>query len=376
MISVIGTLPPVKGLSAYTLEFLKALAACNPVDFIGFKKLYPEVMYPGGTVDHSSSSIAIRGVKQRNFLTWYNPFGWIWAGLTARGMVVHAQWWSYVLAPVFTVILGLARLRGLPVVLTVHNVSPHERSWLKDLLNSSVFWLSNRFVVHSEHNKRALVEIYGIDDSRVHVIPHGVLITPGLEDVSRHQARARLGLSLNERVILAFGAIRDYKGIDVLIKAFKRIDVKDKKLIVAGKCWEDSGKYISLIGGDKSILLHDRFIPGDEIAFFFRAADLVVLPYKYFDSASGVGGMVIPYHLPMIVSSVGSLPELVLDHENCVVEPGNVDELALKMQRIISDGNLRAKLAEDAGLIEERFGWDSIVTRTMDVYAAVTAGGS
>lgn len=367
-ITLVSTLPPLKGLSAYTLELCKALAAVRKIDFIGFKRLYPEFLYPGGTVDAAARPVQIRNMNQRAFLTWYNPLTWVWGGLTARGDAVHAQWWSHVLAPVFFVLLALARLRGKIIVLTVHNVLPHERSGLNDFLNRSVIKLAHRLVVHSEINKKTLCGRYEIEENRVFVIPHGILKPAGLTDMTREDARERLGLETGHRVVLAFGNIRDYKGVDVLIKAFRNIKLDDARLVIAGKCWENRRKYLSIINGDPRIMFVDNFVPSNEVAVYFRAADIVALPYKYFESASGVGAMALPYHLPMIVSCVGSLPDLVIDKANCVVEPGSVDELRSKIERILRDDQLRAKLGEEARSVEHEYGWGRIAERTIEVY--------
>jgi len=128
-VSVLGTLPPLKGLSAYTLEFCRALSRRCFIDFIGFRRLYPESLYPGGTVDPSTTEALLPGVEQRHLLSWNNPISWVRAGWSLRGDVLHAQWWSYLLAPVFLTVMMMARKQGKRVVLTIHNVSPHEKRY-------------------------------------------------------------------------------------------------------------------------------------------------------------------------------------------------------------------------------------------------------
>jgi len=109
-VTMISTLPPIKASSLYTLNLVNAISKKIKIDFIGFKKIYPEFLYPGGTIDKNTKEPKIKNVNIRSFLTWYNPFSWIWAGLTCKGKVIHAQWWSYVLAPIYFTILSIAKL--------------------------------------------------------------------------------------------------------------------------------------------------------------------------------------------------------------------------------------------------------------------------
>ncbi len=367
-VTIIGTLPPVKGISAYNVELCKNLARHIKIEFIGFKSIYPEFLYPGGTIDKSSKEPEIKNLDNRSFLTWYNPISWVWAGISTKGKIVHGQWWSHVLAPVYITILLLARVRRKKIILTVHNVSPHENNVINNILNRSVFMFADRFIVHSKNNKKIFCRRYKIDPKKVHVIPHGVLKPARLKNYTKKQSRKFLGLKEKDKVILFFGTIRAYKGVDILIKAFKKAKIKNKKLVIAGKCWKDKEYYLKLIGNDDNIILIDRFIPTTEVEYYFRAADLVVLPYKRFESASGVGALVLSFHVPFIVSKVGGLPELVVDRKHCVFKPGNINELKDKICLIMNSRALREKLKKDSKLKEKEFSWESIVKKTLDVY--------
>src|SRR3972149_6826985 len=128
-VTLLGTLPPLKGISPYCAHLLEALASSNDLDadFLGFRHLYPRRLYPGGQErEWGAPDYSLPGVPIRNVLDWYNRAGWARAALSLGSEVLHAQWWSYPLAPVFVVVLALARRRGVRVVLTLHNVEPHE----------------------------------------------------------------------------------------------------------------------------------------------------------------------------------------------------------------------------------------------------------
>ena len=115
-VTLIGTLPPHMGVADYTAHLVGGLTQARglSLEVIDFVSLYPRWMYPGGRVrDSTARPPQFPNVRIRKLLAWYNPLSWLWAGLTLRGRVVHAQWWSYVLAPVYLTVLALARLRGL-----------------------------------------------------------------------------------------------------------------------------------------------------------------------------------------------------------------------------------------------------------------------
>lgn len=373
--SLVGTLPPVKGVSAYTAHLLEALAR-EPgagVEFIGFKSIYPRRAYPGGEPDEAGlETPSFDDVRVRNTLTWYNPLSWIAAGVSARGDVVHAQWWSYALAPVYVTMLGIARLRGKRVLLTVHNVAPHESGLLKRALNRVVFRLGHEYIVHSEQNRRELQRIMGGDSSRITVLPHGILETPRT-GMSRVTARDRLGLARDARVVLCFGNIRPYKGVDVLLRAFADVARADAAavLVIAGKPWEDWGPYAALIdelGIASRVTCFLDYVPTAQIEPYFVAADVVALPYTHFDAQSGVGTRALPFGRPLVVSNVGGLPELVME-PGAVVPPSDPKALGAALTRVLTDGALRDRMAVDSLTIAGSLGWDRIAMRTAELYA-------
>lgn len=379
-VSLVGTLPPVKGVSPYTAHLLEALARepAVGVEFIGFRRIYPRRAYPGGDPDEAGlAPPALDDVRIRNDITWYNPFTWVAAGLQARGRIVHAQWWSYALAPVYVTMLGIARLRGKRVLLTVHNVAPHESGLLKRALNRIVFRLGHAYIVHSEQNRATLAGIVG-DAARITVLPHGILDTPRT-GMSRQTARQRLGIAPDAHVILAFGNIRPYKGVDVLLRAFASVarDDADAVLVIAGKPWEDWAPHARLLdelGIAGRVRCFLDYIPAGEIEPYFVAADVVALPYTHFDAQSGVATRALPFGRPLVVSNVGGLPELVLE-PTAVVPPGDAPALARVLARVLADPALRDRMAVDSLTIAGSLDWDRIAMRTAEVYARLARGG-
>ncbi|GAH43741.1 unnamed protein product, partial [marine sediment metagenome] len=286
-VTLIGTLPPIKGLSPYCQELLKSLSKNIEVEFIGFKKLYPDFLYPGGTrvKDNNYKTPEIKNAEIRNILTYYNPFSWIWGGLAAKGEIIHAQWWSHVLAPIYFVILSICKIRRKKIVITVHNVLPHENNKMNNFLNKAILIFGDKFIVHNKKNKENLSNLYNIPKDKISIIPHGILEVVSIKDISKKEAREHLKIPQNKRIILHFGNIRNYKGLDVLLESLKfiREEIEDIILITAGKPWENWEKYEKIIRNDSIsdiIIKKLDFIPPSEVEYYFSAADVVVLPYK------------------------------------------------------------------------------------------------
>ncbi|TET72251.1 MAG: glycosyltransferase [Candidatus Aminicenantes bacterium] len=373
-ITLIGTLPPVKGLSPYCQELLKSLSKKMKVEFIGFKKLYPDFLYPGGTKvkDWNEKPPELKNAKIRIVLTYYNSFSWIWAGLTIKGDIIHAQWWSHVLAPIYFVILSICKVRGKKIVITVHNVVPHENNGINNFLNRIVLVFGDNFIAHNDKNKENLSNLYHIPQEKISVIPHGILEPVSIKGISKKEAREYLKVPQNKRIILHFGNIRDYKGLDVLLKSLKFIakEIRDVLLIIAGQPWVNWKKYEKIIKENNLedyIVKKLDFIPPSEVEYYYSASDIVVLPYKYFDSQSGIGALALPFKKPLIVTDVGGLPDFIRD-ERALARANDAEDLAEKIIDILKNETLLSKLEKDSEKVRERFQWNKLAKETLGVY--------
>ena len=374
MVSVLGTLPPIRALSSYCFELTRSLSQICEVEFLSFKKIYPAFLYPGGKPDddHTYPEIREPNVRIRRRLAWYNPFSWLFEGFTATGDLLHAQWWSMPLFPVYLIICICFKLKKKPVIFTVHNVLSHEKSRLYNKSSRFLFKLGDHFIVHSSLNKKQLMDFYGISDRRISIIPHGSLNLHIRPQADRLILRKQFGLYPENKVVLLFGAIRPYKGIDSAILAFAEIvkKIPDARLLIAGRLWEDWTPYDRLIHDldlMESVITHLDYIPSGNVHQFFEVADLCIFPYHHFDSQSGAGAAALSFRKPMIVSDVGGLPELVKDRR-FVVPPGNHKALAEAMTCCLENPAILLGMASDAETISEQFAWPEIAKQTMAVY--------
>ena len=269
--AMLGTLPPLRGLSSYCLELALAMANLVQVEFISFKKLYPGFLYPGGRLkeDHSFPDATHDRLRINRRLTWYNPLSWIRAALSTRADLLHAQWWSLPLVLIYACICTGFKLQGKPVVFTVHNVLDHGSSKLFKTASRWLFKLGDHFIVHTRDGRRLMQTQYSIPADRISVIAHGSLDFHVKKQVNRDNIRQELNIAPRQKAVLLFGAIRPYKGLETALEAFSRVllEVPDAILIIAGKLWQSWDPYQRLIdkfGISKEVRTYLNYIPASD----------------------------------------------------------------------------------------------------------------
>lgn len=376
-VTILTSMPPHKGISKYTSALLNGFEGNSDqkIEVLAFKNIYPDRLYPGGTKDLTMRTVKdTKNIHIKSVLNWYNPFGWIYAGFTIRGEILHVQWWTYVLAPIFVVIMVIAKyIRGKKIIITMHNVKPHEGGFIKTLANKLVVAFGDHFIVHTEGNKKDFVDTYHKPARIVDVVPHGILLPDAdIKNISKSAAREQLGVQQEKRVVLFFGIIREYKGLDILIKALAEVKKAepDTYLIIAGKPWVNWQQYEKLINScnlAESVRLDLKFIPEGDIENYFRAADVVVLPYRHFDAQSGAGTLALPFGKAMIVTDVGGLAELV-KNKNAITRAGDTHDLAQKIRAVLKDKKLKSELERESLKRAEELSWGSIAKQTQKIY--------
>jgi glycosyltransferase involved in cell wall biosynthesis len=255
----------------------------------------------------------------------------------------------------------------------MHDPLPHQQAWshISDML--PLLDLADHVIVHAEDNQRQLLERRPDLENRVSVVPHGPLFTqqalPG-----QKEARSRLKLEPQAVVVLFFGLVKPYKGLEDLIQAMAEIRSKNPRLrlVVAGQVSGSEEPYVDAIrkhGLQDITSLHLRFIPSDLVPYYFGASDLVCLPYR---QASQSGVLMAAYHFgrPVVVTDVGGLPETVEDGGNGYVVPAREPRsLAQAVERLVADPDLRRRFGQRSReLAETRFGWTNAARLTQTIY--------
>lgn len=273
------------------------------------------------------------------------------------------SWVNPALAVQFRYITGFVRRRspGTRVVFWCHNVAQHERLPLNTLLTRAAFRRADHFIVtcrDSEQNLRAMRK-----GSQV-----SVAYLPALDefaDESKGSVRDETGLDAEAKVVLYFGFVRAYKGLGHLLDAMSMavFRVPDLHLLVVGEFWEDRKQYEDAVrrnGLREKVTIVDRYVPNEEVASYFHAADLVVLPYV---TATGSGIVQVAYGFgkPVLTTTVGSLPEVVEDgRTGYLVKPGDPEAIAEAIVDFFESGrgdDFSNNIAEMRG----RFSWERFV---------------
>lgn len=271
--------------------------------------------------------------------------------------------------------LILAKILFGKIVLTIHDVSSFDRGQRFNLLNNIIYKLADLILTHNQFSKSEIEKVSDIQDLKIEIIPHGNYIPFISINKDQSFSRKRLKLPMYKNILLFFGLIKEVKGLDVLLKAFKDVVVKHPEtiLLIAGKPWKkDFLSYQNII--DKYNLkdyceLHIKFIPHEDVAYYYSACDLVVLPYKKIYQ-SGVLMMAMSYEKPVLVSNLPPLQEVITNRKDgFIFESENIQQLASIINEILTDLSMLNSVKDEGNkLIRSKYDWNVIGKMTSESY--------
>ncbi|HLM86184.1 MAG TPA: glycosyltransferase family 4 protein [Solirubrobacteraceae bacterium] len=278
-----------------------------------------------------------------------------------------------------------ATTAGRPLVLTAHDILPREARPGQRAAQRRLYDRFDAIVVHSQHGRLRLTQELGVEEQRVHVIPHGVFqhlaaapsgaspMTGGGQAGDRADgettSHAPPPFQTDKPVVLCFGLMRPYKGIDLLLQAWDGID--GAELWIAGAPRMDISALTA--GAPPNVRFVARFIGDDELPVYFRRADLVVLPYREIDQ-SGVLFTALAFGKPLLLSDVGGFPEIAASGAARTFPAGDASALHDALRELIGDSDARATLAQRAqNLAAGEYSWESIARRTIALYEQLLA---
>ncbi len=269
------------------------------------------------------------------------------------------------------------RLVGTKLVYTVHDVSPLNKSKLHNLLNIIVYKSANILIVHSNKNKQMLLKRVSLNPDKIRIVPHGNFndYVPA-KSLTKNDARKYFGLNNNEKVLLFFGFIKEYKGLDMLLDAVKIASESIDKLtlIIAGaaeskKLVDSYKKVISELPKNVKVIYHSEFIHHDKVANYFMACDILVLPYKII-SHSGVLHLAYSFGRPIIGTRVGDFEEFIEDGKSGILTNSNDSQgVADAILRFYSDPDNANKMGAYAqDLNGTKYSWENIALTMKEIY--------
>ncbi|MGE8291041.1 MAG: glycosyltransferase family 4 protein [Sphingobacterium sp.] len=333
----------------------------HEVDIYSFTLQYPNFLFPGKS--QYSDEPAPAGLNIQTKVNSINPLNWFKVGgelRRAKYDLLIVRFWMPFFGPCLgTIQRQVRKNKHTKIVCIADNIIPHEQRFGDKLLIRYFLKSVDACVTMS---KSVLADLKTLSPQMPAVYtPHPLYDNYGLH-LSKLDARKLLNIDQQDKVILFFGFIRQYKGLDMLLEALADVRVRglNIKLLLAGEFYGDPAPYLALIKKyhlEESIYMHTDFIPNQEVGRYFSAADCVVLPYR---SATQSGITQVAYHfdLPMIVSNVGGLPELVQDgYVGYVVEP-NVNSIAegiVSFYRHDKEAQFRTNIIDE----KKKYSWDT-----------------
>lgn len=372
-ITVLGPAHPYRGGLASIMQIMARTfqRRGDEVRIETFTLQYPSLLFPGKS--QTVSTPAPDDLTIRRSVNTVSPLNWWRVGRRLRRErpdFILLKYWTPFMAPCFGTIARLARSNGhTRVICQIDNVEPHEHHLTDRPFNRYFLSAVDGFVYMSE---QVHGELRAYTDAPALFSPHPLFENFG-QPIERGEACARLGLDPTTRYALFFGLIRDYKGLDLLLDAWARLQSEgaagDCKLIVAGEFYTPKEPYlrqIERLGLSDAVILHDFFVPDDEVRNYFSAADFVVQPYKT-ATQSGVTQIAYQFCLPMIVTDVGGLAEIVPDGRVGYVCPPTAEGVAQAIRRI-REGDTLQRFRANCLDERRRFSWEAMCDRITEVY--------
>lgn len=369
-IIIVGPAFPLRGGIADFNEALALGLQNENIDtkLFSFYFQYPKILFPGKS--QKSDGQPTPGLSIVHSISSLNPFSWSkTAKLIAKENpdLVIIRYWLPFMAPALGTIAKLLRRKKIKVIAITDNVFPHEKRIGDKILTNYFIKNCDGFVAMSKSVLEDLSSFTATTNKKF--LPHPIYDIFG-KSVDKTIARTYLGLLPTDKIILFFGFIRSYKGLDLLIEAMGNLQVRklNVKLIIAGEFYENEIPYldkINAIEGGKPFILKTNFIGKEDVKYYFGACDLVVQPYK---NATQSGITQIAYHFgkPMLVTNVGGLAEIVANGKVGYVVERSSDDIA---EAIIDfyQNDREVEFSKNVLIDSRKFSWKNFIDGILEL---------
>ncbi len=364
-IGIVGPLPPLRGgISHYNASLVENLRENGHIVYpISFHRLYPPFLFPGSSEQDPDAEPTPR--SKAMLIPWHRHT-WkdarlLFQRVAIDRLVMHL--WHPFFVPTLWDISRVKSVRGLVII--AHNVLPHEHQWLGKMLNRQLFKRADLVVVGGSSEQEVLSEISPY--TRSVFVPHPLYdrYTTYIKGISKQAARKKLDLSPDVPILMHLGLVRKYKGVDLLIDAFGKLNNEKAQLLVAGEFYDDFDKYRHQVKKSRvreRITLNNKYLSDEDLALHIRAADAVVLPYRD-ATQSGMAMAVLACGTPVVATSVGALPDVI---EPGVLgelsAPGDSGELTAAIERVMNDERYQSPHLTSSimQIVKSRFSWNRL----------------
>lgn len=322
------------GIAQFNNELYQALSPLATLQAYNFKRQYPSLLFPGKT-QLVSAKDPNPGIDAPALLDSINPISYYQTAKSIREFapdVLLTSYWMPFFAPSLGKTIQQVKAKKISVL---HNVIPHEKRKFDETLNKYFLKQNDAFIVLSDTVKNQLLHYY--PKAKYLQIPHPVYNHFG-EKLDKVQAKQNLGISPNRKVILFFGFIRKYKGLDILIKSLSNIQ-EPYTLLIAGESYDDFTEYQNLLNengivGEK-LCSKVEYVTDDDVKKYFSASDICALPYRS-ATQSGIAAVAKHFEVPMVVTPVGELPNEVKHLKTgFICQDSNPESFAFGIQNVM-----------------------------------------
>ena len=372
-VALVGpTHPAPGGIVHFTAGLTDALAERGQVLVVGWRRRFPERLYPGTITDEVSvTAVSATGEPILDLL---DPRTWRRAARRIRAFgpdLVLLQWWHPMHAPALIALRRGLRRAGIPVAVICHNVEPHETNAVWRRLTRATLGGADAVVIHASTLRDevdAMAPGVPVIEAFLPVFGNVADAMDAPTKQAMDELRARVG-ARDRKLLLCFGYVRPYKGVADAIAAMAHVTC-DATLLVAGECWDGEAEYraAATAAGADRVTLDFRYIPNDEIPVMFGAADAVVLPYRQ-ATQSAVAALAFAFDRPVVATRAGGLAELVEDGiTGALAPPADPVALAAAIDRVVRDERDWAPAVRQT---RERLSWGRYTDLVADGVAAL-----
>jgi glycosyltransferase involved in cell wall biosynthesis len=357
--------------------------------FYTFKKQYFRWLFPGSDdKDHSRNKIApLAGHGQvadfkitvKRELHPLNLIPWIRAGINARKYdLILLPWWTIFWAPHYLLFLGIVKSSKSKIIFLCHNVEEHEGNRLKRMLTKIVLKSGDGFVLHSLEERNKLFKLLEKKCSSV-VSPHPVYNVFDYNRYTRSISRQKLDISHSRKVILFFGFIRRYKGLQYLLRALPIIKEFDPDilLLIVGEIWgrdiyrEEILHMIKKLKIENNIRFINQYIPNEDVEIYFKASDFTVLPYTE-GTGSGILQVCYGMNKPVVATAIGTFKEVIKNGKTgLTVPPGDENKLAEAIIYMYESDCIKG-MESEIMKAQKQYGWDLMVKRIIGLFETIS----
>lgn len=370
-IAILSCFYPYRGgIAQFNANLYNELGKLHDVKAFNFKRQYPGLLFPGKTQYVTNEDIASK-IPGLRILDSINPLSYYKSVKAIKEWnpdLLIMRYWNSFFAPSLGYV-GRNMGKNTKVISILDNVVPHERMFYDTPLTKYFLSSSDAFVVLSSSVGDDLVRLK--PNAKYKIIPHPVYDHFG-EKLERDFAVKKLDLIPDKKNILFFGLIREYKGLDILIEAFSRLD-DSYQLVIAGEPYGSFGSYMNMIESSKCanrIKLFTRYISDDEVPLFFSVSDVVVLPYRS-ATQSGISAVSHHFEVPMITTDVGGLKEAIGDTGTGVVaDSPDSSKIADAIVSYFNEGKADEYI-ENIKKLKSALSWREFAIKLTDFYKSL-----